>query len=64
MSIISPPGAPPASSNGIEVGARSQWSFGGLLSRAIVVLVGIAAGCLIGVFIGLLTGWIEIQIVC
>jgi hypothetical protein len=64
MSIISPPGAPPASRNADGDTARSQWSFGRFLSRAIVILIGIAVGCLIGVFIGLLTGWIEIQIRC
>ena len=64
MSIISPPGATPASRNAIGDAVRSQRSFGRLLSRAIMVLIGIAAGSLIAVFIGLLTGWIEIQISC
>jgi uncharacterized membrane protein YcjF (UPF0283 family) len=62
MSIISPPGAPPASRNAVSAAARSRWSFGRVLSRAIVILIGIAVGCVIGVFIGLLTGLIEIQL--
>lgn len=62
MSIISPPGAPPASSNALGAAARPQRSFGSLLSRAIVILSGIAVGCLLGAFIGVLRGWIEIQI--
>ncbi|HSZ59276.1 MAG TPA: hypothetical protein VK797_26780 [Tepidisphaeraceae bacterium] len=64
MSITSPPGVPPASTNVLDYAARSRWPLGGLLSRVIVILIGIVVGCLIGVFIGLLTGWIEIQIVC
>lgn len=64
MSIISPLGAPPARRNAVGPGTRSQWSFARLLSRAIVILIGIAAGCLIGAFVALLMGWIEIQIIC
>jgi NhaP-type Na+/H+ or K+/H+ antiporter len=60
MSIISPPGAPPASTNAIGAAARSQGSVGRALSRAVVILIGIAVGCFIGIFIGLLTGWIGI----
>ena len=51
MSISSPPDATPG----------SHMSFGAVLSHAIVILFGIALGCVIGVFIGLLTGWIEIS---
>ena len=51
MSVVSP----------TEDAARSQWSLGSVLSNAIVVLIGIAVGGFIGVFIALLTGWIEIR---
>ena len=61
MSTMSPPGAAPASTNA-GAAARSHWSVGGVVSSAAVVLIGIAVGCVIGVFIGLATGWIEIQI--
>ena len=58
MSIISPPGAP---KNAVGDAAGSQWSLGEVLARAVVILIGIAAGCFVGVFVGLLKGWIEIQ---
>jgi ABC-type nitrate/sulfonate/bicarbonate transport system permease component len=62
MNLVSTLATPPASRNVIGTAAGSQWSFGRLLSRAIVTLIGIAVGCFIGLFIGLLTGWIEIQL--
>jgi len=40
---------------------RPPWSFGKMLSRAVVILIGIAAGCFIAIFVGLLNGWIEIH---
>ena len=61
MSILSPPEALPAAEDSISAAAHSQWSFGRLLARAIVILIGMAVGCFIGVFIGLLTGLIEIR---
>ena len=64
MSIISPPDAPHASRTTDSASAGSQWSFGRLLSRAFVILIGIAVGFVIAVLIGLVTGWIEIPIFC
>ena len=60
MSIISTPDAQPASRNGIDYAARPQWSVGRVLSRAIVVLIGVVVGFFIAIFIGLATGWIDI----
>ena len=62
MSIISPPDAPSASRNVGVTADRSQWSFGKLFARVLVILIGLALGCLIGAFVGLMNGWIEIQL--
>lgn len=62
MSIILPPGTPAASGNAIGAASRPRWSFGRLLSRAIVILIGLVVGYLIGGIIGVLAGWVEIQI--
>ena len=60
MSVLLPPGAPPASGNAIGAPAGSEWTSGALLSRAVIILIGIAVGCVFGFVIGLFTGWIEI----
>ena len=62
MSVISSPEAPPAPANPVSAARRSQWSFGRSFVRAMVILIGIAVGWLIAVFVALMTGWIEIQI--
>jgi ABC-type dipeptide/oligopeptide/nickel transport system permease subunit len=62
MIVISPFGALPASSKANGTDADSRWSIGKLILSAIVVLMGIGVGSIIGVFIGLATGWIDIPI--
>jgi hypothetical protein len=64
MSITSPTSAPPASTTGIEVAAHSQWTFGRLLLRILVILTGIAVGGVLGIVVALITGWIDLPIRC
>jgi len=61
MSIGSAAGGVPDSRDEICDYAGSQWSIGGVVASVIVILIGIAAGGIIAIFIGLVKGWIEIR---
>jgi len=60
MNFISPPDTPPVPKSSIETVPRSQWSFGRVLSRAMVIVIGVVVGFFIAIFIGLVTGWISL----